>query len=269
MVPLDEIIQHHPQYLAIVIISWVAIGVWVVSLVGWMIQGEVDGVFGVIGIGAAIVLGYFSFMPPSEALRPFTPLPVILTVVMFPILRKALNDRELLLIDVDAAENAYEILRLKPENHMMRFKLARLLYERGHVVSGLAIGEDALRSMPEKIFTDEHRLFGRWKRQNPQVSTAQVVRCNDCGHPNPASAITCEQCGHAHLLDVMRGRLVGPQFARKLIASWIAGIIALVGIPMASLLPPTAAIVAIVAIMAAAFLVIASAFRSKETLNKT
>src|SRR5579862_5005552 len=139
MGPLQDIIYNHPAYIAIACIAWVAIAIWIVSLVGWMIQGEVDGIFGVLGIGVALVMGYFSFMPPVEVLRPFTAGAVVLTVIIFPILRNALNTRELVKIDVEAMEDAYEMLRLKPENHVIRFKLAKLLYGRGNLESALAV----------------------------------------------------------------------------------------------------------------------------------
>lgn len=261
MGPLHDAIYEHPQWFAIACISWIAIAIWVMSLIGWMIQGDIDPLFGLPGIAVAFILGYFSFMPPSEVLRPFTAVATILTVVIFPFLRRTLNERALLAIDVEAMENAYDMLRLKPENHMIRFKLAKLLYERGHIESGLAVGADALRSMPENLFTDEHRIYGRWKRQNPQANLSRTIPCIDCGHPNPPSAITCERCGQPYLLDMARGRWVGRQFAKKLIAAWIAGILALAGIPLASLLPPAAAITVIVLIMAGAVVMIWLAFR--------
>ncbi len=261
MGPLHDIIYEHPQWFLVVIVSWIAISVWIVSLVNWMIMGEVDALFGFAGIGLALVFGYFSFMPPLESLRPFTALATVLTVVIFPILRKALNDRELLKIDIEAMENAYELLKLRPDNDPMRFKLAKLLYERGHIESGLGIGAEALKGMPEKVFNEEHRMYSRWKRQNPQVRPDKTVTCVDCGQPNHAWAIDCERCGQPYLLDRARGVLIGRQFGKKLIAGWIAGLLALIGIPAASSLPPTIAIVTMVAIMVAAAVVVWLALR--------
>ncbi|HWA83523.1 MAG TPA: zinc ribbon domain-containing protein [Fimbriimonadaceae bacterium] len=258
---LRDIVFEHPQWFAIACVSWIAIAVWVMSLIGWMIQGDIDPLFGVVGIAAAFVLGYFSFMPPTEVLRPFTAVATVLTVVIFPYLRRTLNERALLAIDVEAMENAYAMLREKPENYMARFKLARLLYERGHVESGLAVGAEALSGMPEKLFTEEHRMYGRWHRLNPQANLSKTIPCIDCGHPNPPSAILCQRCGQPYLLDMARGRWVGRQFAKKLIGAWVAGIIALAGIPLASQLPPAAAIVAILLIMAGAITMVWLAFR--------
>lgn len=259
--PLKEVIENHPQYLLIACVTWIAIGVWVVSMIGWMIQGDIDALFGFPAIGVAFVLGYFSFMPPVEVLRPFTAIATVLTVIVFPFLRQALNQRALVAIDIEAMENAYDMLRLKPDNHMQRFKLGRLLYDRGQVEAGMAVASEALQSMPENLFTDEHRMLARWRRQNPNANLATTINCIDCGRPNPASAIHCVHCGQPHLLDMARGRWVGRQFARKLIAGWVAGIIALAGIPAASQLPPAAAIAVIVAIMIGALAFVWIAFR--------
>ncbi len=261
MTPLRDIVLEHPQWMAIACVAWIAIAIWIVSLIGWMIQGDVDVLFGVLGIGVALILGYFSFVPPIETLRPFMAVAVIVTVIVFPMLRQSLNQRALAAIDVEAVENAYEILRQKPDNHMMRFKIGRLLVERGHIGPGLAIAGEALKGMPENLFTEEHRMFGRWRRQNPQANPNETLICVNCGHQNPGGALECERCGQPHILDVMRGRWVGRQFAKKLLTGWIVGVIALAGIPLASLLPPIPAIIAIICLMAGVIVVLWLVFR--------
>jgi hypothetical protein len=262
MVSLRDIVFNHPQWMAIACVAWIAITVWIVSLIGWMIQGEVDALFGLVGITIAIMLGYFSFMPPTEALRPFTALAVIITVVVFPFLRQALNQRALVALDAEAMETAYEQLQRKPDNHLMRFKIGKLLYEAGHIPSGLAVAADALRNMPESVFNEEHRMYSRWRRLNSHVNVSQPTPCINCGHPNALTSIHCERCGHPYLIDMISGRWVGRDFAKKLIAGWIAGVFALAGIPLASQLPPLAAIGAILTIMTGAIVLIWMAFRS-------
>ena len=54
MGPLYDTVMSHPQWIAIACVAWIAIAVWIMSLVGWMIQGEVDVLFGVLGIGVAV-----------------------------------------------------------------------------------------------------------------------------------------------------------------------------------------------------------------------
>jgi hypothetical protein len=261
MISLREAVFTHPEYLAMCCFTWVAIAIWVVSLIGWMIQGDVDPLFGLAGITVGLMLGYFSIRPPIELVRPFTALAAVVTIVVFPMLRRALNERALLSIDIDAMENAYELLRMKPDNTMMRFKLGRLLYERGHVETGLAVVGEALKGMPERLFTEEYRMYGRWRRNNPHIRTDHRTPCIECGFANPPAAIFCERCNHAYLLDIVRGRWVGRQFAKKLIAGWVAAILALAGIPLASALPPVAAISIIVGIMIAAIALLWLAFR--------
>lgn len=260
---LREVVFNHPEYLAMACFTWIAIAIWVVGLIGWMVQGDIDGLFGLAGITVGLMLGYFSIQPPVEILRPFTAIAAVLTIFVFPMLRRALNERALLSIDVEAMENAYEMLRMKPDNTMMKFKLGRLLYERGHVETGLAIAGDALKAMPERLFVEEFRMFGRWRRNNPHARPDYRTPCIECGHANPPVAIFCERCNHAYLLDIVRGRWVGKQFAKKLIAGWVASILALAGIPLASALPPIAAISVIVGIMIAAIALLWLAFRDR------
>ncbi|HTQ09765.1 MAG TPA: zinc ribbon domain-containing protein [Fimbriimonadaceae bacterium] len=264
---LHDVALNHPQFFLIAAVTWMALAVWIVSLIGWMVMGEIEGLFGTIGIGVALALGYFAIRPPTLQLQPFAAVATILTIVTYPILRKAVNDRELLLIDVEAMEDAYESLALKPENHAVRFKLAKLLYERGHVEPGMAVAAAVMRDMPEKLYPEENRIFSRWKRQQPGIDAAKPIPCFDCGHHNPGSAIFCERCGRPYLLDRVRGVVLGGQFGKKLMAGWIAGILALIGIPMASTLPPVPAIVVMVAIMACAGLVIGLALRPAKRVT--
>lgn len=268
MTNLRDVVFNHPEWLAIMCLAWVAIAIWVVGLIGWMIQGEVDVLFGVLAMAVGLMLGYFSLKPPIEIMRPFTAVAAVLTIIVFPILRKALNERALLAIDVDAVENAYEVLKHKPDNDMMRFKIGRLLVERGHLDTGLAVANEALKGMPEKVFTDEHRMVGRWRRNNPQVRLDTTTPCIECGHRNPPSALFCERCRHAYLVDIVRGRWVGRGFAKKVIGAWVAAILALAGIPAASALPPTGAIIVIAAIMIGAVALLWFAFRVPEPAGR-
>lgn len=259
--PLREVIQQHPVWLGIACMAWTAVAVWVVSLVGWMIQGEVDALFGLAGIGVGVALGYFSFNPPTESLRVFMALSIVVTAIAYPFVRAALTKRALVAIDVEAMEDAYELLRLKPDNHSLKLKIARILYERGQVQPALAIGIEASKHLSENLFAEEHRMVGRWRRQNPAVKGDRPILCSNCGHPNASGTVFCESCQAPYLLDLARGAWVGREFARKLIAAWVAGILALAGIPLASSLPPAAAIIVIVAIMAGAIFLLWTAFR--------
>ncbi len=241
---------------------WIPVAIWVVGLVNWMIQGEIDVVFGFIGIGIAVALGYTTLNPPNPAMAPLLAMAALVTIIAFPILRRSLNTKALVAIDVEKMEDAYEMLAMKPDNHITRFKLGKIMYEMGQFGPGMAIAAVALQSMPDRVFSDEHRMYARWKRLHPHLEGDQTVVCVDCGFANPPSAITCERCGTKHLIDVARGRWIGKDFAKKLIAGWGAGVAALVGIPLASQLPPVAAVVVILALMAGAILLLWNAFRA-------
>jgi hypothetical protein len=92
--------------------------------------------------------------------------------------------------------------------------------------------------------------------------------CIECGHRNPPTAILCERCNHPYLVDIVRGRWVGRGFAKKVIGAWVATMVALAGIPAASVLPPVAAIIVISAIMIGAVALLWLAFRAKEPAGR-
>lgn len=266
---LREVVVDHPGFLGLAMLAWVGVIIWVVALIDWMIQGEVEPLVGFPGIAAAVALGYFSFNPPVGAdpngsyamlVRSLFAASTLVTIVIFPFARRALNRRALAAIDVEAMEDVCERLREKPENDLLRFKLAKLLYERGQIETALAVGRSALEKLPENLFTEEHRQFGRWRRLNNEAPTDRSIPCVECGWANPPSQVFCEKCGASYLVDLARGRIVGKTYGRRLIAAWVASILALFGIALAGSLPPGPAIIVVLGLMAVAGMMLYVAF---------
>ncbi len=259
---LRDIVFNHPEILGLTCIAWCAVAIWVVSLVGWMIQGEVELAFGVVGIAVAFVLAFWVMQPPLPYLRFVSFAAVVGMVVIYPSLRQALNQRQLASIDIESMMNAYHLLKQKPDNAMAKFKLARVLYDRGQVEPALSLGAAIIKDMPEKLFPDENRLFGRWKRNHRQVNVDRPILCLDCGTANSGGDIYCRGCGRDYLIDIARGRWVGRDYARKLLAGWIAAIAAIGGMPFAATLPAAFAIPIIVALLVGALVLLFIAFKA-------
>lgn len=257
---------HSPMVLVIGCAVWIPLAFWIVGLTHWMIQGDVEFWWGVIGIMVGVGLGVVTMFPPHPLMGYFTFGAVIVTVLFVQPLRAAFNRRALDAIDIEAAEDAYHMLINRPDNRIARFKLAKLLYQRGMRASAIAFAQQALANAAGAGFEEESRTLSTWLRyaqRGPSLETSLV--CLECGTDNSVNELHCRECGASYLIDHLRGRWIGIRLARRLLAIWLVAMLIVVGVPMAilSLAKPLAA-VALVSIAVFSALAILLGFRSRH-----
>ena len=212
------------------ILAVVPVVVWVYSLISWMVMGEMDALLGTCGIIAALLLGFVAIAPPDPLYSPIAFAGLVGMMIVFPFARRQLDRRANVEIEVEQIEKAYKTLAEMPENAAAMFKLADGLYARGLVSQAVAIADQALASMPKNVFPAEHRVVDLWRRHAP--APASPLRCLHCGRTNDPAAVFCESCGAQYLALYARGRWLGRALAWKLVASWAAASVALVGLPV-------------------------------------
>jgi hypothetical protein len=232
---------------------WIPLAIWIISLVRWMIGGEMDVLFGFIGIGVALILGTLAIRPPAPQYSIVTFAAVAGTVVMFPFLRRALNQRSLRSIDMEDLVRAHEMLRLRPDNVSAKFKIARLLYEMGYPGHALRIAENCIATMPQAFFLEEHRVVARWRVTPTHPSAFNPLPCIECGHPNQPGNVNCAACGSPFLLDRLRGKLLPSNLAKKLMMAWAIMVMTLVSLPLLKSVGGIGAIIGMLLVPALAF----------------
>ena len=240
---------------------WAPLLLWISALVGWMIANEIEVVSGVVGIAVGFALGVCCLHPPTPILQPIAYATVWLTLPLFPIVRAAMNQRELRSVDVEALERAYAALGQRPRDVLARFRVAQASWTLGMTGHAMRIAEGCLQEMDPKLFSEEHSVVRRWHRERPEADRFADYPCPDCGGACPAGRTHCPQCGSPFLLERIRGRAVGGVLSRKLVAVWVAAAGGLAGVVWALTLAPFAAIGAILVILGLAFLVVFLAFR--------
>ncbi|CAN5576169.1 hypothetical protein BH11ARM2_BH11ARM2_17300 [soil metagenome] len=244
---------------------WLPLCVWMVSLVQWMVSGETDVATGLIGIVVGLAMGAVAVTTPNLALRPFLFLAVLVTIIMYPFLRQAMIGRELKAIDVENMERSYQAIEERPDNAIAKLSLAKRAYALGYLNPAIGIAEEALNQLPKGVFEGDQKMVKRWKEYARRDPRAKVtLACPRCGNVNPPAATHCMKCGSRYLLDRSKVRFGPSVQGRKLLAGWIGMVLAIVGIPMASSLPPMLALVAIFGILAVVGVVLLLAFRSHE-----
>lgn len=246
-------------------LAWVPITIWTIALVGWMVTGDVDPLFGIVAIAIGLALGVAAMVPPVPGMEGIFVMASITMVVAFPIVRASLTRRELAGVDIETMERCYEAIEMKPNNLGARFRLARVCWDRGLFGHAIAQAEPLLSGMPIQHFRDEHRTVQRWKASPLGADAFNPVPCLECGQANVPGQLHCQRCGNRFLLDAAGGKFVGRATGRKLIAGWACLMAILVGVPTASqALSPLAALLVILAIIVGVVTVMVLAFRPER-----
>ncbi len=240
---------------------WIPVSIWVISMIHWMVQGDIDAGFGFLGLCAGIALGALTVFSPNPALSPLLLAAAVSIVVLFPFVRSLVNRHALAQLDVEQVERSYEMLEQKPSNSAASLRLARVLYSRGIRGHAIRIAESAFQGMPSSFFQDEARMLQQWKLQTTEPNEFRDLPCARCGELNSAGTLFCTRCKAPFLLDYARGRWVEGSAAQKLIATWFLAVVLLVAIPFtASLLTPTVGVVLICIEVALGVFVLVRAF---------
>lgn len=252
----------NPGSLAFGCFIWAPLAVWIVSLVHWMVMGEIDAISGVFGIFVAFGMGYLGLNPP------FPDLPMILfvaslaTVALAPMTRVAMNRSALSALDVEAIGRAYELLASKPDNFGAKFRLARSLYNKGIVGHAIAIADSALKNVPERMFPEEFRMLQQWKAHAGKLDAQERIRCFECGVPNYPGAVFCSRCGAPYLLDYAQGRWMKSTMVKRVLVTWIFAMLCVIGIPTAAVIMPLfLSIPTILLLMALGIILLVSGFK--------
>lgn len=242
---------------------WIPVAAIVLMLIGWMIQGDVDVLFGAAGIFCAVFLGFYATDPPTPELGPVFLGATVLTAILIPVARWIGNRAALRKLDLDAATKAYQQLSLHPSDVLARLRLASMLHQRGMTSHAFAVGHDAVVGQSAQAFRDEIRMVESWARMSQFQGPPSGLRCLDCGYSNSASALWCEKCRGELLLDYVCNRTFGAHSLRLILGAWIAIIIGFVAVPIsAKMLPRQFVIPAIVAEFALIIFIVVSALVS-------
>ncbi|CAN5505074.1 hypothetical protein BH11ARM1_BH11ARM1_16680 [soil metagenome] len=257
---LRDALFHNPLPLLAGCAVWIPLAIWIISLVNWMIVGDIDAVFGIAGVFVAVGLGYVSIDPPTPTFAYYSFPAAMSTVILFPIFRHSLNQRGLRQVDVEDLERAHEALRQRGDNMVAKFQIAKILYELGYPGHALRIAETCLSSTSPSFFPEEVRMVKRWRWAQLKPSAFEPVRCSECGTSNEPGNVLCKQCHSAFLLNRVKGRLLPSTMGRKLLGAWVVMVAVITGIPWLASVGGPSAIVGIFALMILALGVLAFAF---------
>jgi hypothetical protein len=243
---------------------WIPVGVWVFSIVGWLIMGEIDLITGIVALGVVLGMAFLALNPSTREFSPYLLVASLTSVAMYPFVRRGLAKRESKSMDIEALERAYEALRLRPDNPISKFTIARGCYALGMPGHALRIGENALGQMPVGYFPEEHRTVRRWQAVAQNPTYFEPIACVECQTMNIPGNVHCAACGAPFLLDRARGRVFSQSTGKRLLSVWMALVILICGIPASSKLEIGPQIAALFGMFAVATAMIWLAFRQES-----
>lgn len=227
---------------------WIPLAGWMVVLIGWMIAGDIETPTGLAGIVLGGLLGLLTVNPPIPGTGPLFFCMILATMLIYPVLRLAIQKREMVSIDIEQIESAYEALSQKPDNVGAKIKLSKGLFDRGMPGPAIAIMEGALLGMPRNLVSDELRTLSSWKLQASDPNHFRPLTCLSCSAVNQPSDIFCKRCRGAYLLERAKGAWMGSTLIKKVIGVWIVVVLLVGAIPATAAGLPMAAAVPLIVV---------------------
>ncbi|MBS1708855.1 MAG: hypothetical protein JSS65_09065 [Armatimonadetes bacterium] len=241
---------------------WVPVCVWTVSMVGWLVNGDIEVVYGVPALLVVLAMGFLTTRPPDPALSPFLFVGVLGTVVMYPVVRKSLEGRAHVKIDLELLSGAYATLESKPDTMGPRIRMAEIVAARGMYATAVKLMEPIVATMTPSIFSGELKSYASWQAMVWDANAYAPVACPACGVRNQPGELYCQRCQGQFVLDRARVAWLGAGISRRLLSAWMFGSLVVVGIPVVAQagLPPLLTGLLVVAMMAGGIVVLVRAF---------
>jgi hypothetical protein len=202
---------------------------WVYSLISWMITDEVEFIYGFFGLVLALMAGGFVIMRAADPISPYVNGAVWTLVLLYPFYLQYKRRRELILLDFEAMENAYEQLSFRPNNLGAVMRIATVAFKYGAREHAILAAEKALEPFPRQHVADDWRQVTFW-RSYGDLDETKIIRCQKCGRPVEPGPVFCPECGYWYLLAYVRGQWTDSDMGKRLLVVWLWAILALVGL---------------------------------------
>lgn len=242
-----------PVLAACSVLVWIPVGVCFVSLVHWMVTGEIETFAGLILLFCMLSLGILTVMPPYPIASPILCGVAWTSMMAYPALRRKVIAHQLALLDAERMHKAYRQLDGNLNNIGAKIIIAETLHERGWYGVAVAVLEAAIQGQDPQFFGEQISQLKRWK-VNPQVARQNpTATCHRCGHRNPAGAVYCKQCRERYLVELVASTWSRDSAEYRLMTAW--GALALLGALIPAItrwLTGTIALVAIFLVVIAA-----------------
>lgn len=218
--------------LGFALLIWIPLAFWMISVVGWMIMGDIDTLFGTVALGIGLGLGFTAMNPSVPELAPWCLIATITTVIVYVPIRERLRKRALAKIEFEQLYLAYTNLRAHSSDTLAGMKLAEMLQQRGFVAQAVGVARTILPDMPATVFPSEHRMYRNWESRLHPGEADQPIQCQRCKMMVPAGQLWCPRCGYDHLIHMVENKLFATALVKRMVSIWGLAAAAIVAIPL-------------------------------------
>ncbi|MFN7172770.1 MAG: hypothetical protein ACK4P3_08330 [Fimbriimonadaceae bacterium] len=210
----------------------IPVGIWVVLIISWMIDGTIDGLSGTIGLGTMFVALGAAFYLQNATLNIGLAVLMGITVLSMPFIRSGYAKKQSDDLEVEQMQRAYQQLGPNRDNFGARWRIATTLYNNGYPGPALALATQTLDMVPASGFQDERATLKRWKQSVSSTELEQPLTCLACKAQNPAGELYCTKCGQPIMLLVVQTKLEQSGQFQRFAAIWLSALLLLVVIPV-------------------------------------
>lgn len=237
----------------------------VVSLVHWMVAGEIDFLTGICGLFMTLVMVVFTNRPPADWVSPVIFFGMIGVVIGIPLWRKFVDLKFLTDIDIERLERAYKSLDQHPGEAMRQFAIAKILFDMNLCGHAVGVARIAVANYPKIALTTEEHELRRWEAtilNKPQ----ELLNCLSCGTKGEFDKLYCQKCGSPYVLYHFKL----PQkngTSNQVILMWAFMFFAILMIPILVTLGPLPTLLGIPIVLALLAIFATKLFRKKGSTN--
>lgn len=206
------------------------VAVWIVVLLRWTIDGDLNPLVAALGVAVALGAATLVIWAPYPWVSAVVFVSIVATIVFFPFALEQVSQREMRLLDTREFEKAHQAFAANPANVAAHLAIARHLANYGMLGHAIVIADNAIASLPDQIdpvqnrsvrdlFEKEIRMLKEWKTR-ATAESFKPAPCVRCKQMNPPGTISCLGCGGPFLLDLARDFDIKSKFIGRLVLSW-------------------------------------------------
>lgn len=242
------------------LIIWIPIAVALLTVIGWLIMGDIDSLFGFTCIGVLLGMGILSAKPPTPEMPLYLAIAAYAIVLLFPSAKLLWHRQELRQIELDAMKRAYALLEFNKANLGAKLRIAQSVNRLGYARWAHFIGVAAIKGVNVQHYKDEVALVKQWGIGIRPDEAPERFGCPRCNAPLSSGDLLCDRCGGHVVFLRLRGYYGASDWQGRMLWAWLSAVVALVAIPyFRSVLAPMPALFATLASAAVVIILIARA----------
>jgi hypothetical protein len=201
--------------------AWLMAAGWIYTLITMLVEGDIDLIEFILGVGITFWLGYTAINPFYHPSAPYVSFAALGAVTLFmPIIRGYHHRKAHASIDAEQVERACLAIEFDPKNWGAEIDLARMCYKYKWLQPAVIHLERAVQMAPLYTYA-ESRTLKDWKRELARVKSPHTLVCMACGTRNTPERIRCHECGRLLLALLIGGKWVPEGMAGKILRIWL------------------------------------------------